>query len=440
MLKSNRNYVKRCLKIGLIIFCFAIGIKFIAFSLPKDRVRNHISESYKMLKEEGVYPQTSYLTDDIYLKQQLDNHTDAIYLNVAYTVRPQNALKYVAGDFYGNKGGNPIEQLGNQIADEGSSDTVMYGRQWFGAAGIIRILLYFFNLSQIRALSSVLLLALLFLVGVKLKERVGKQFAYVFVLAVLLFFPSTIALSMNIANVFYVSFFSIYYIVGKNKHHVDAFVDLFVVGCLTAYFDLFLTPFVSYGLVTTVMIMMLYHNHTIDSFCSGAIQLMKIASGWLTGYIGFWSLKWVFASIVLKQNVFANVLSEMKNVGGGTVSWGPDSKLGYIKSALELNFNKMLPVQVFQWIKNEVGFAVYPLFMLLLITTLVVLFVKKHKPVAQMYISLLFIIIGMMPYVYYMIMHIHTFVHYWIEYRYQCMTVISFTMAYLTSLRMSKDT
>lgn len=60
------------------------------------------------------------------------------------------------------------------------------------------------------------------------------------------------------------------------------------------------------------------------------------------------------------------------------MSWGPDSKLGYIKSALELNFNKMLPVQVFQWIKNEVGFAVYPLFMLLLITTLVVLFVNKH--------------------------------------------------------------
>lgn len=436
--KNKMNYMKRCIKIWVIMFCCAIGIKFIGFSLPENRIREHITESYDMMKEEGIYPQVSYLTDDMYLRQQLDNYTDAIYLNVAYTVQPQKALKYVAGDFFGSRGTDPVEQLGNQIVDEGDSDTVMYGRQWFGAAGILRILLYFFNLSQIRALSSVIFLAVLFLVGVTLSEKVGKQFAYVFEFTIILFFPVTIALSINVANVFYVSLWFIYYMLSKNEHHVDGFTDLFAVGCLTAYFDLFLTPFVSYGLVTTVVITMLYQNQTIYNFYSGVLQLFKTACGWLVGYINFWGAKWVFASIVLKQNVFANALSEMKNVGGGTVSWGPDSKLGYIKSALELNFNKMFPVQLFHWIKNEVGFTGYVLFVLLLIIGLAVVFIKKHKPVSQLYISVLFIMMGLMPYVYYMIMHIHTFVHYWIEYRYQCMTMINFAMAYMTSLRTRK--
>lgn len=432
------EYMKKCLKIWLIIFCFAVGMKFIGYSLPENKVRNHVAESYSMMKEEGLYPQVSYLTDDMYLKQQLDNYTDAIYLNVVYTVQSQKAIKYVAGDFFGSRGADPIEQLGNQIADEGNSDTTMYGRQWFGAAGLIRILLYFFNLSQIRALSSVFFLAVLFFVGVKLSEKVGKQFAYVFEITMIMFFPVTIALSMNVANVFYVSLLSIYYLLSKNRDKADAFFDLFAVGCFTAYFDLFLTPFVSYGLVTTVMIMLLYNNHTIHSFRSGVIQLIKTAVGWLAGYVTFWGSKWVFASIVLKQNVFANALAEMKNVGGGSVSWGPDSKLGYIKGALELNFNKMFPVQVFQWIKNEMGFAVYVLCMLLLMAGLIVLYIKNHKPVSQMYISFLFVMIGVMPYVYYAIMHVHTFVHCWVEYRYQCMTVISLVMAYLTSLRVGK--
>ena len=439
MLDIIRNDMKKCIKIWLVIFCFAIGIKLIGYSLPENRVRSRISESYSMIKEEGLYPQTSYLTDDINLRQQLDNYSDAIYLNVAYTVHTQEALKYVAGDFFGGKGADPIEQLGNQIADEGSSDTIMYGRQWFGAAGVIRILLYFFNLSQIRALSSVIFLSLLFFVGVKLYAKVGKQFAFVFEITMIMFFPVTIALSMNVANVFYVSLLSICYILCKKKDRVDAFYDLFVVGCFTAYFDLFLTPFVSYGLVTTVVMMILYCNHTIHSFGAGVIQLIKTALGWLIGYITFWGSKWVFASMILKQNVFANVLSEMKNVGGGTVSWGPDSKLGYIKGALELIFNKMLPVQVFNWIKDEMGFMWYTLFLFLLIAALGALFIKKHRPITQMYISLLFVLIGIMPYVYYAIMHFHTFVHYWIEYRYQCMTVISFVMAYLTSLKISKD-
>lgn len=433
------EYLKKCIKIWGIFFFFAIGIKVAGYSLPENRVRNHIAESYNMIKEEGIYPQVSYLTDDIYLRQQLDNFSDAIYLNIAYTVQSQKALKYAAGDFFGSRGADPVEQLGNQIADEGNSDTIMYGRQWFGAAGVIRILLYFFNLSQIRALSSVFFLLLLFIVGIKLSEKVGKQFAYIFEITMTMLFPVTIALSMNVANVFYVSLLSIYYILSKNENQADAFFDLFIVGCLTAYFDLFLTPFVSYGLVATVVIMILYNNHTIYSFHSGAIQLVKTALGWLTGYITFWGAKWVFASIVLKQNVFANALAEMKNVGSGAVDWGPDSKLGYVKGALELNYYKMLPVQVFHWIKNEIGFPLYALFILLLMAGLIVLFIKKHKPVTQMYISLLFVIMGVMPYAYYVIMHFHTFVHYWIEYRYQCMTVISFIMAYLTSLRVGKN-
>lgn len=430
--------IKKSFKIWLVLLFLAIGIKIIGYALPENRVRQHVSESYDMIKEEGLYPQEAYLTEDLSLRQQLDNYTDAIYLNVAYTVQPKHVFKYAAGDFFGGRGADPIEQLGSQIADEGSSDTVMYGRQWFGAAGVVRILLYFFNLSQIRALSSVVFLALLFLIGVQLYEKVGKQFAFVFEITMFMFFPVTIALSINIANVFYVSVLSIYYILCKDKDQVDAFCDLFIVGCLTAYFDLFLTPFVSYGLVTTVVIMILYCNHTIHSYWTGVVQLIKTAFGWLIGYVTFWGAKWVFASLILKQNVFANALSEMNNVGNGTVSWGPDSKLGYIKSALELNFHKMLPVQVLNWIKDETGVVIYVLFVLLLAAGLSVLFMKKHKPAAQLYLSLLFVLISIMPYVYYAIMHVHTFVHCWVEYRYQCMTVIGLIMAYLTALRSDK--
>lgn len=434
-----KRYIKKSIFLLVMFFAFGVGLKIIAYSLPEERIRSNIIESYQMMDEEGLYPQIGYLTDDTFLRQQLDNWSDAIYLNVAYTVENNDVLKYVAGDYYGGRGEDPIEQLGNQIEDEGNSNTIMYGRQWFGALGIVRILLYFFNLSQIRAISSVVFLTLLFAVGVNLSEKISKQFAYVFELSIILFFPISIFSSINISNIFYVSLGVIYYILNKNKDEVDPFIDLFICGCLTAYFDLFLTPFVSYGLVTAVVIMFMYNNGTISNFISAISALIKTAIGWLLGYSLFWITKWLFASIILRENVFLNTIAEMKNVSGGRVSWGPDTTLGYIREALSLNFNKMLPVQILNWIKNEFGIVMYIILLVIIAIILIWIFIKKHKSINQMYISGVFIIIACMPYAYYIIMHFHTFVHYWIEYRYQCMTVIGISMAYLLTLRGDKN-
>ena len=79
---------------------------------------------------------------------------------------------------------------------------------------------------------------------------------------------------------------------------------MFIIGAVTAYFDLFIMPVLPFGMVTTVLLLVFFHRKIIVNIIRGFNLLTTMAMAWCFGYIILWSTKWLFASFILKKMYF----------------------------------------------------------------------------------------------------------------------------------------
>lgn len=416
-------------KVWVILFILFLTLKIFAYKLPDDGIKKHVSESYQIMLEEGLYPQIGYSTEDIRISQQIDGYTDAIYLNVAYEAGAHNVFSAVAADYCGGEGEDPLAQLGYRI-DHIGENVSTYGRQWFGAMSYIRPLLILFNLAEIRYILQAVFWLLLIISYKMLSVKLNNKIALSFLLGMLSIAPFAIGFSFNILNVFLVVFIMIIVICRKYKKGTGIGIYLFLTGALTAYLDLFLTPFVSFGVISLIMLYYDYILNRTNSLCHWIISVIKCALSWVIGYFGIWIAKWIYGSIVLNENMFLNAWMEMKNASGGSVPWGPPTKLGYISESLKLNISKIFPYNFYLIIKDESKLIANSIVIILFII-LFVLWLRNRAKIGEVKVIIAILAVTISPYVYYIIMHFHTYVHYWVEYRYQCIVIMGTTLLYM---------
>lgn len=416
-------------KVWFFLFFLFLLFKIFAYMLPDDGIRRHVSESYQIMIEEGLYPKIGYPTDDIRISQQIDGYTDAIYLNVAYEAGAHDVISAVAADYCGGAGEDPLAQLGYRIDHIGENVTV-YGRQWFGAMTYIRPLLVLFNLAEIRYMLQIVFWLLLIISYRMLSVRLNNKIAMSFLLGMLSIAPFAIGFSFNILNVFLVVFIMIIVICCKYRKGNDIGIYLFLTGALTAYLDLFLTPFVSFGVISLIMLYYDYILNGTNSIGHWIISVVKCALSWVIGYFSIWIAKWIYGSVVLNENMFLNAWMEMKNASGGSVPWGPSTKLGYITESLKLNFSKVFPYNYYLIIKDESELIANSI-VIILFVILFVYWLKNRVKIGEVKIIIAILAVTVSPYVYYIIMHFHTYVHYWVEYRYQCIVIMGITLLYM---------
>lgn len=438
MKQKIARFVKQYVLLTLVLFTLFLLAKIIAYSIPTENVRKNISDSVAMMEEEGLHPQVSYKTEETNIKQVLDNWTDAIFLNVAYGVGNRGLLETVAGDFTGGKGQTEIELLRYRVNVNGDAMWT-YERQWFGAESVLRPLLYFFNLAEIRWLSQSIFFILVLTACQCLVERTIKSFGLMYGLSIAVVAPYALSSSINLMMSFYVAVIATIVACKRFKKNSSVGTFMFVVGACTSYFDLFITPIVSFGIVTVVLLALSAYTEKINSYKSAVLQIFYSGLAWGCGYFILWSTKWAFSSVILKRNVFADAINEilfMSSKGG--VSYGPDSAWGYITESLRLNINNMFPVNLFSIIGRTIGMGGTVALISLLVIGLGVFWYKNHKPWKQMYLSFALLLVALVPYAYYVIIHVHTFIHYWAEYRYQCTSLMGICGAYIFSLDTKK--
>lgn len=424
------------LKIWIILSTFCLVFKIFAYSLPDTMILKNVSESYQIMSEEGIYPSVGYSTEDGRISQQIDGWTDAIYLNVACEAGAHNVFEAVAQDYCGGEGDNPLDQLGYRINNIGEKVSA-YGRQWFGAMIYIRPLLELFNIAEIRYLLQIVFWLLLIISYKMLLTKIDNRIAVSFLLGMLSIAPFAIGFSFNILNVFLVVFGMTIIICYKYKKESSMGVYLFVTGGLTAYLDLFLTPFVSFGVISLIILYYDYILNEESSVWKWIICIIKCAFFWTIGYLGVWVTKWMYASMVLNKNMFLSVWEEMKLVGNGSVPWGPPTRGGYIIESLKANSKKVFPFNFYLILKDESVFIVSSIIIVLFAILFIVWWRNKNK-ICEMKVGIAILAVTISPYIYYAIMPIHTFVHNYVEYRYQCITIMGLVLIYMLAIRKSK--
>ena len=125
IIKEFKQYLILILSLTILF----VLLKSLAYSLPSEPIKRNIEASTIQLEMEGTYPRVFYNTDRTeFTGQQLDNYTDAIFLDVAYNASDISLFKAVFGDFRMlAEGETPVDRLINGIENIKNGDTPEYG-------------------------------------------------------------------------------------------------------------------------------------------------------------------------------------------------------------------------------------------------------------------------------------------------------------------------
>lgn len=396
----------------------------------------HSAIQKNMLKS-GEYfnskEQVEYLTKGV-LASQLHYSADATWCSIAYNLDPDHSVDSVMwANFSLWEGEDYNGGFYQSVLNEAPGNLVQYLRYWHGPAAILRFLHLILNIRQIYILLSGLLILLTAALLVILIRNHLLPEAVVFLVS--LFMVSTWIVPFCLEYVWMFLVMLVAAIAGVKMslkgRYQHCGILFFLSGIIAAYLD-FLTTETITVLIPLLLILRIRRRQNTNAG-SDWILTIKSCFTWLVGYIGMWIMKWVIASIVLKQNVMPYVTHHIDERIGGDVG---------------LTFPEYLWQAVFRNVDRLFVFD-YGLAGAITLVVLIILFVVI--PVWKNWVSvktqinksrmLLFACLGLVPYVRYLVLHNHSYGHYCFTYRAQAASVMAlcFVILELLDIRIKRE-
>lgn len=385
--------------------------------IPRSAIRSHTLESAEYFMQNPVF----YRMDDTNPASTIDHYADAILLNILYHFDEKHPFhSSLSSSYYHTDTNNENQNLYTTITTETAAN-YEYSRYWHGSAILIRPLLTFLSIPQIYCFFAILLLVLLLLLIRKLIKSQYKACAGA--ICISLFAVSFWYIPMSLE---YIWCFLIMLIAALctvciyNKTKQVCALFFFVIGNVTAYFDFLTTETITLLFPLSLLLVCMYEAGQLKDFKSGFWLICFRGLAWIGGYISSWIAKWTLASIFLHKNVFASSLSAAEiRIYGDTDGM---NAISLALSGLAKNITCLFPFNFIQ--KNGWGWGIFSFIILMLFYYL---FRKNGK---KNLLPKLFMILFFVPYLRYLTLANHAFLHYFFTYRAQFASIFCLCMVF----------
>lgn len=384
--------MKRTVKRGALTLCLgfiAVLALFVCaltavYMIPNEKIEWHQEYSVCMLTEvEGRWERLGNLFGDAYDPATMDNFTDQIMLGEAYV--QDKSISALEAALYMNG----------------------YTRYWHGYQVFLRPLLVFYQVYQIRYLNMTAFFFLLFWTLSALRRRLGRLEAVAFLLSMIGAHIVVIPMSMQFMAVFMVTMAASLVVMYRYPFAKSEHAPLFfmVVGMTINFLDLLTAPIVTLG-IPLLLCLHLENREGLNARRAASIVLGNSAA-WTAGYGLCWAAKWGIASLVLRESQSEIVWSKIRY-------WAIESEksTGRIDAAL-VNLKDFFLIQ-------GIRTMVFPAAFLLLLIILAVVCFRREKRAAFVVIAMLGVCLY--PYIWYVVLAEHSFLHHWFTYRAQIVT------------------
>lgn len=389
----------------VIILCSSIVIGalllLLVFQLPTAMMKDNVQRSTAIYDYEGVYPQLMAG----YKMSQLDNCTDATMLLNAITppTNPcKDAMLVFRTEYYDR---NPVGSLTDYVNDvDQETYSVPYPRYWHGYLVVLKPLLMFFDVSDIRIINMSLQFALLLYVIWLMMHKGLNRYLLAFIIPLLMMNPIAVPLSFQFSTVSYIMLFSVILVLHRQEWSFSGQMIFFlVIGITTAYFDFLTFPLV--GLYFPLIFMLMR-----EGTWKKAVKLVIAGSvAWVIGYAGMWCGKWLIGSLITGSNILADALSRATNY----------TDMEYDGQAVNFLQVILKNIQVFlKWpfLLVGIGVAIYEARNLI--------HAKTQHPLSALQ-CIPFLIIAFTPLCWYIMTGTHSYEHYWFTYRELCVSIFA---------------
>lgn len=409
-MKNNRICLKAILlSAGLLMT--GLLMMTAVYTLPVGRMKSHIADSDELFNYEGIYPQIM----QGHKCSQLDNYTDGLmYATAIHPGSGNPFLDAMKNARYEYEDTNMVQSL-NDYANDVSSKAdkryeMTYPRYWHGYLVILKPLLLFFNVSEIRMLNMIaqgmLLLFLLYLI----RRRLGERYQIPVLMMAVVLNPIVLPLSLQFSWVYYIGLLGAIAVMSmREPGHRDKYVFLFLIlGMMTSFMDLLTYPLFTLGL-PLVLFLLLEEKQDWKKRMGLGVHCSIM---WAIGYAVMWAGKWIFASLFAKVNLFSEVIG----------------KILQRTSMIGEEEEKLTGIAVVQ--KNFQVILEWP-FLIMLILFFIFCFCiclhtkRKWLDRNALLKKMPYLLIAFMPIMWIGLTANHSWVHYWFTYRELSVTVLA---------------
>lgn len=392
----------------------------VAYMLPTERMKSHIAESDGVFNFEGIYPQLMYGMKN----SQLDNYTDGVMYATAIYPGSGNALwDAMHNARYEYTDTNMVQSLNDYANDVSDKEPLRYeigyARYWHGYLVVLKPLLLFWNVGEIRMLNMIVQTFLLLLLLCMVIKKYGVPHTIPVIMMVLMLNPVVMPLSLQFSWVYYIGLFGSVILLGmKRQPESNIYLFLFMtLGMMTSYFDLLTYPLITLGLP---LVFLLLKSREIKAV-KRIFMTISICIIWFIGYAVMWIGKWIFAFLFAHINLFEEVSDKISE---RTSMAGESNEPFTIWTAISRTLSAVLTKPyVFALICLLIGYFIWVVYLRRKYGS-----VHKNNLKDTLLYLLPYILIAFLPFVWFGILSNHTYAHYWFAYRELAVTVLAVGM------------
>lgn len=383
------------------------GVLVLSAEIPQSAIRENLLESAEFLCDGPLFGTVIEGVDS----SRIDRYADAILLSIAWQYYSAQPLESVIWSAYYY---SPFQNENQNLLDAvtyGYPANQQYLRYWHGSIAIVRPLLTVFSLDQIYLLNGIGMAALTLWLLLLLCRQGMFLPALGMVLGLVMTSSWFVPLSLEYTWTYLLMLAGSVVAVKQARAGKWRYFGVFflMTGILTNYLD-FLTTEILPLLVPLMLV--LWIGCRENDFRPAAFAAKAILA-WGCGYVGMWLTKWLLAAAVLRENVIPLVVGHVQERIGGDLGlplWQ------YMTGAVLRNVKCLFPL--------EYGTAGILVAISLLLFGSYIGYVYQKKLVSWRKIAL-FAALGLVPYVRYLALHNHAWLHCFFTYRAQLATILA---------------
>ena len=383
--------------------------------VPKKLIKNHMTESAEYMVEQG----TSHRLLNFVNASFLDYYADSVTLSITYSLDEEHpVISSMWSNYYGVSSNAMPEYLKESVVDDLEPNTE-YMRYWHGSASLMRIMHVFFNVKQVYFINYILMLCLLLILLIILWRNGLKAEALCFIISMISvscwYVPLCLEYTYTVLIMIAASITAVTIVPKRENAQIG---PLFLItGMVTVYFD-FLTAETLTLLIPLLLILRIWNKQGIRNARSIILLSMRAGIMWTVGYIGMWVMKWIIATLILKQNLLPFITGHIVERLDGYAVPGirPEH---YVITAIMRNLKCIFPYEF-----GISGAILVFVFILMLIFPVVLNKVKMRETVNKGEI-LLYVVLAIVPFIRFAVLHNHAYRHYFFTYRALAATVLA---------------
>ncbi len=394
--------------VTVVIIATLIGLilLYLVHLLPVSPMQDNIARSSELYNYEGVYPQW----DTGYKATQLDNWTETLVLAAAIYDGGDHSLTervfYVPYMEYDDLS-MPLS-LTNYANHSALTDyhEANYDRYWHGSIVLLKPLLLFFDMPDIRMICMLLTFFLLILTVIQMKNNHIDLYIPAFLFGMAVYMPVTTGLStIFTAETVTMQVLSLLILKsGDEAGKRNWVVPFALTGCLTSFLGELSFPVVSLGFPLLFLAWQRSEKLTAKRF-------FTYSAAWGIGYFLNWILKWLLGTLLTERDFIQDNIRHF-------LSYHED-KVGYDLFGNELVWE---PGLFMRSLKNLLVVTKWPFILLFLGITAyyICVFVKRGYAITRESAkgTLVPLLIGCLPFLlYFALGNGYSYVHYWMSYR-----------------------